>query len=420
MMGRYPVQQPIAVGERGVGMAYKACTVLNVNTETRMALVRDSFGKIENVRCDIMQAKGNLPAQGEQWMLERKYGMWIFGAIVTGSTKGVEIPQENVHGLPEIITAYDDRMTGIADESLARDTTLGDRASTLETNTTGQATAKGDILAAPAAGQLQRLPVGTTNLQTLVPDSSTATGLAWKTPLALPVALTGATTAGRFVGHTTAGAPTSGTFAVGDWVQARDGHVWVCTTAGTPGTWASKTSDASTRIGTAETDIDQIRTQFYGGAARTQNPYCAVRFTGSFAYAPSAGDQFAFGGWTDVDETESIKKTEGSGLSYILIPVTGRYRLHLHYHGTNAGAPGRMACKITRNGTSVVSNSVASGVNWCPGSGSEISVDAINDVFCTAGDRLYWSNWGDVDYTVAGTTYGAVRTKMTASFIRAG
>lgn len=49
--------------------------------------------------------------------------------------------------------------------------------------------------------------------------------------------LTGATQAARFVGGTTSGAPVSGTFAVGDFVIAQDGAVWVCTGAGSPGTW---------------------------------------------------------------------------------------------------------------------------------------------------------------------------------------
>jgi hypothetical protein len=50
--------------------------------------------------------------------------------------------------------------------------------------------------------------------------------------------LTGATSASRYVGATTSGAPVSGTFATGDFVIARDGHLFVCTSGGTPGTWA--------------------------------------------------------------------------------------------------------------------------------------------------------------------------------------
>ena len=51
--------------------------------------------------------------------------------------------------------------------------------------------------------------------------------------------LTGATAASRYAGATTSGAPASGTFAVGDYVVDQTGVVWICTTAGTPGTWTS-------------------------------------------------------------------------------------------------------------------------------------------------------------------------------------
>ncbi len=57
--------------------------------------------------------------------------------------------------------------------------------------------------------------------------------------------LTGATSASRYVGATTSGAPVSGTFATGDFIIARDGHVFVCTSGGTPGTWADVGSGAS-------------------------------------------------------------------------------------------------------------------------------------------------------------------------------
>jgi hypothetical protein len=56
-------------------------------------------------------------------------------------------------------------------------------------------------------------------------------------PAFIPSGLTGATQASRYAGATTTGAPSSGTFAVGDWVIARDGTIWINTVAGTPGTW---------------------------------------------------------------------------------------------------------------------------------------------------------------------------------------
>lgn len=59
-----------------------------------------------------------------------------------------------------------------------------------------------------------------------------------------PQALTGAVAATRYVGGTTSGAPASGAFAVGDFVVDQTGVVWVCVTAGSPGTWTSTTSPA--------------------------------------------------------------------------------------------------------------------------------------------------------------------------------
>lgn len=55
----------------------------------------------------------------------------------------------------------------------------------------------------------------------------------------LPLGLAGATAATRYVGATASGAPASGTFQVGDYVIAQDGGIYVCTAAGSPGTWAS-------------------------------------------------------------------------------------------------------------------------------------------------------------------------------------
>ncbi len=53
----------------------------------------------------------------------------------------------------------------------------------------------------------------------------------------LPLGLTGATAATRYVGATASGAPLTGTFAVGDFSVDRTGTIFICTVAGTPGTW---------------------------------------------------------------------------------------------------------------------------------------------------------------------------------------
>lgn len=80
--------------------------------------------------------------------------------------------------------------------------------------------------------------VGTTAAQTLTNKTLTSPVLASPSTNDLTVTgLTGATAASRYVGATASGAPTAGTFAVGDFVIDQTGFVWVCTTAGTPGTW---------------------------------------------------------------------------------------------------------------------------------------------------------------------------------------
>lgn len=60
----------------------------------------------------------------------------------------------------------------------------------------------------------------------------------------VPSGLTGAVGATRYVGGTTTLAPTTGTFVVGDWIIARDGRHWICTVAGTPGTWVDVAATA--------------------------------------------------------------------------------------------------------------------------------------------------------------------------------
>jgi hypothetical protein len=52
-----------------------------------------------------------------------------------------------------------------------------------------------------------------------------------------PTGVTGATATSKYVGATSSGHPTSGTHAVGDYTVDQTGSFWICTGAGTPGTW---------------------------------------------------------------------------------------------------------------------------------------------------------------------------------------
>ncbi len=71
-----------------------------------------------------------------------------------------------------------------------------------------------------------------------MPGSLSVTGQVGGSIL-VPAGLTGATAASRYVGATASGAPLSGTFAVGDYIIDQTGALYICTVAGTPGTWVA-------------------------------------------------------------------------------------------------------------------------------------------------------------------------------------
>lgn len=62
----------------------------------------------------------------------------------------------------------------------------------------------------------------------------------------IPSGLTGATTAVRIVGGTTSAPPATGTFVAGDVVIGTSGAIYICTTGGSPGNWATVGSGAAT------------------------------------------------------------------------------------------------------------------------------------------------------------------------------
>lgn len=77
--------------------------------------------------------------------------------------------------------------------------------------------------------------------------------------------LVGASQAMRFAGATASGAPTSGTFAVGDTVLSlADGKWWVCTAGGTPGTWVSPSGAAAPLLLTGTSDTIQLAVKANG------------------------------------------------------------------------------------------------------------------------------------------------------------
>ena len=84
-----------------------------------------------------------------------------------------------------------------------------------------------------------------------------------------PIGLQGAQGATRYVGGTTNGAPTSGTFAVGDFIIDLSGTIWVCTTAGTPGTWTT-TISSHLSLRTASSTVTRNEITIFSGFNASQ------------------------------------------------------------------------------------------------------------------------------------------------------
>jgi hypothetical protein len=93
--------------------------------------------------------------------------------------------------------------------------------------------------------------------------------------------LTGATAASRYVGATTSGAPTSGTFAKGDFVIDQTGIVWICTVAGGPGTWQTIHTSAPLNLSAAEST---------GGVLNVTNTSSSPSSPSTELVANAAGD----------------------------------------------------------------------------------------------------------------------------------
>jgi len=78
-----------------------------------------------------------------------------------------------------------------------------------------------------------------------------------------------ATTATRYVGGTANGAPSSGTFAVGDFIVDLTGTIWVCTTAGTPGTWTT-TISSHLQLRSATATVGRNEITLFSGSTSSQ------------------------------------------------------------------------------------------------------------------------------------------------------
>jgi hypothetical protein len=96
----------------------------------------------------------------------------------------------------------------------------------------------------------------------------------------------------RFVGGIASGAPLGGSYLVGDVVVDRTGKIWICTTAGSPGTWTQVSgsggggsSGTTTNSLTIGTGLTGTASTFNGSAAVTINLANTAVTAGSYTSA---------------------------------------------------------------------------------------------------------------------------------------
>ena len=108
--------------------------------------------------------------------------------------------------------------------------------------------------------------------------------------------LPGATAASRHAGATASGAPTTGTFAVGDYVVDQTGAMYVCTVAGTPGTW--QLSGVSVNENIAGKNL------IFNGAADIAQRGTSVSITGATVSNYGLDRWFGFTGGSNITQSQ--------------------------------------------------------------------------------------------------------------------
>lgn len=171
------------------------------------------------------------------------------GTTLNGVTRGWDgtTPQSHSMGATVVCTLDADTI------NQANEVVNGVGTSTPSTSAVGDAASDGTAVTTPAAGDHKHARESFTTGATSASnpgdtenDGSSASPARADhkhareaSTLGESLQLTGATTATRYVGGTVSGAPVSGTFDAGDFVIDRSGTIWICTNAGTPGTWTT-------------------------------------------------------------------------------------------------------------------------------------------------------------------------------------
>lgn len=179
-----------------------------------------------------------------------------------------------------------------------------------------------------------------------------------------PTGLAGATAASRYAGATAAGAPVTGTFAVGDFVIDQSGTIWICITAGSPGTWQQLVNTLGTQtIGGAKTFASPLSmgtnkiTAVANGTAATdaaafgQTPAGGAVVPGQFLCAPSAYAPGAPASLTTSSATMAAVSSANVSTGNFTVPPSGSFLVTVNLVAKTNTANARFAFGLAAHGT---------------------------------------------------------------------
>jgi hypothetical protein len=200
--------------------------------------------------------------------------------------------------------------------------------------------------------------------------------------------LTGAHINTRFAGSTTSGAPTTGAFQLGDFVIDQTGNVWICTAAGSPGTWVragsphlppAVTTGGIQSYTDPNADVWIAKPGVYAGAWQRARDVLHSAWHRAGAWNTSAGSFAVFN--YDTAETDPYALyVNGVGWT---CPIAGLYRPYAQLAFTATAVGQWIQVALNRAGTAFATRISAT------------SAAAGNNLFVAA-DHLVKANAGDV------------------------
>jgi len=138
--------------------------------------------------------------------------------------------------------------------------------------------------------------------------------------------LPGAIAPTRYAGGTVSGAPVTGTFQLGDFIVDESGAIWVCTAAGTPGTWVNvggggggAVSSVFTRTGAVVASSGDYTVGQVTGAAPLASPALTGTPTAPTPAALDSSTQIGTTAYTD--SAVGVEKTRAQAAEALLAPL---------------------------------------------------------------------------------------------------